>query len=56
MNYNKDKKRARLNDSTVAGVLHVRDIPPMIDSNLDGFSTNSLTLYIDRAFNHRVNW
>lgn len=32
MNYNKDKKRARLNDATVINIIHTRDIKNSIDN------------------------
>ena len=37
MNYNKDKKRANLNDKTVASVIHIRDIPSVLEGSLSDF-------------------
>ena len=56
MNYNKDKKRASLNDATVAGVLHTRDIPPTLDHSLNAFNEESLKLNIEKCHNHQLSW
>ena len=56
MNYNNDKKRASLDDATVAGVLHTRDIPPTLDHSLNAFNEESLKLNIEKGHNHQLSW
>ena len=55
MNYNKDKKRSRLKDTTMANILHTRDLPKIVDRKLDGFE-NNIRLDIENAFNHKLVW
>ena len=56
MNYNKDKKRANLNDKTVASVIHVRDIPSVLEGSFSDFESEDLRLDITRATKHELNW
>ena len=56
MNYNKDKKRSRLNDETVANIIHTRDIKNSIDNVYDSFSQDDISLDTDRASLHRLPW
>ena len=55
MNYNKDKKRSRLKDSTMADILHTRDLPEIVDPKLEWFD-NNIQLDIENAFNHKLMW
>ena len=55
MNYNKDKKRSRLKDSTMANILHTRDLPKIVDPELQGFE-NNIQLDIENSFNHKLAW
>ena len=56
MNYNKDKKRANLNDQTIASVIHVRDIPSVLEGSFSDFKSENLKLDIIRAKKHDLNW
>ena len=42
MNYNKDKKRSRLNAEDVANIIHTRDIKNSIDNVYDSFSHDDI--------------
>ena len=55
MNYNKDKKRSRLKDSTMADIIHTKDLPAIVDTKLEGFD-NNIQLDIENAYNHRLKW
>ena len=55
MNYNKDKKRANLNDKTVASVVHVRDIPSVLEGSFSDFESEDLRLDITRATKNELN-
>ena len=52
MNYNKDKKRTSLDDASVVGVLHARDISPTLDTSLNAFNEENITLNIKKSHNH----
>ena len=56
MNYNKDKKRASLNDETVASVIHTRDVPKVIDDVATPFAATDLDINVKRALEHRLTW
>ena len=56
INYNKDKKRASLDDATVVGVLHTRDISPTLDTSLNAFNEENIKLNIERSHNHQLSW
>ena len=56
MNYNKDKKRANLNDKTVESVIHIRDIPGVLEGSFSDFKSEDLKLDIIRATKHELNW
>ena len=56
MNYNKDKKRANLNDKTVASVIHIRDIPSVLEGSFSDFKSENLSLDMTRATKHELNW
>ena len=56
MNYNKDKKRANLNDKTVASVIHIRDIPSILEGSFSDFKSENLSLDMTRATKHELNW
>ena len=55
MNYNKDKKRSRLKDTTMADILHIRDLSKIVDPKLEGFE-NNIQLDIENTFNHKLVW
>ena len=55
MNYNKDKKRSRLKDSTMTDIIHTIDLPAIVDTKLEGFD-NNIQLDIENAYNHRLKW
>ena len=55
MNYNKDKKRSRLKDSTMADIIHTKDLPVIVDKKLEGFD-NNIQLDIENSYNHRLKW
>ena len=42
MNYNKDKKRSRINAEDVANIIHTRDIKNSIDNVYDSFSHDDI--------------
>ena len=56
MNYNKARKRASVNDKTVASVIHVRDIPSVLEGLFSDFESEYLRLDISRATKHELNW
>ena len=56
MNYNKDKKRERLNDKSVASVIHTRDIPKVTKNITEPFTTSDLTIDLKCALDHRLKW
>lgn len=56
MNYNKDKKRSRLHDDSVASVLHTRDIPKVTKDVAAPFSESDLTIDLKSAFDHKLEW
>ena len=56
MNYNKDKKRANLNDKTVASVINLRDIPSVLKRSFSYIESEDLRLDITRATEHELNW
>ena len=55
MNYNKDKKMSKLKDTTMADILHIRDLPKIVDPKLVGFE-NNIQLDIENTFNHKLVW
>ena len=55
MNYNKDKKRSRLKDSTIVDILHNRDLQKVVDKKLEGFD-NNIQEDIENTFNHELMW
>ena len=56
MNYNKDKKRASLNDKSVESVIHTRDIPKVTENVAAPFAQNDLSIDLQRALDHRLKW
>ena len=56
MNYNKDKKRQRLNDKSVASVIHTRDIPKVTKNIAAPFDSSDLTIDLKCALDHRIKW
>ena len=56
MNYNKDKKRQRLNDKSVASVIHTRDIPKVTKNVAAPFDSSDLTINLKCALDHRIKW
>ena len=56
MNYNKDKKCSRLNDSTVANIIHMKDLKNIIDNVSDPFSEDDATLDTERVYLHKLPW
>ena len=56
MNYNKDKKSSRLNDATVASIIHTRDIKNSIDNVYECFSQDDVALDTDRVSLHKLLW
>ena len=56
MNYNKDKKRASLNDKSVESVIHTRDIPKVTKNVAAPFAQNNLSIDLQRALDHRLKW
>lgn len=56
MNYNRDKKRSRFNDATVAIMIHTRDIKNSIDNVYECFSQDDVSLDTDCASLHKLLW
>ena len=56
MNYDKDKKRSRLNDETVANIIHTRDIKNSIYNVYECFSQDDVALDTDRVSLHKLLW
>ena len=56
MNYNKDKKRQRLNDKSVASVIPTRDFPKVTKDIAAPFDSSDLTIDLRCAFDHRLKW
>ena len=56
MNYNKDKKRPRLNDATIARIIHTRDTKNSIDNVYECFSQDDSALDTDRISLHKLLW
>ena len=56
MNYNKDTKRANLNDKTVVSVIHIRDIPSVLKGSFSDLKLENLRLNILRVIKHELNW
>ena len=56
MNYNKDKKRARLGDNSVESVIHTRDIPKVTENIAAPFAQNDVSIDLQRALDHRLKW
>ena len=56
MNYKKDKKRARLNDKSVASVIHTRDIAKVRGSVKAPVAPTDLAIDLQRALDHRLEW
>ena len=56
MNYNKDKKRARLNDKSVESVIHTRDITKVTNNVAAPFAPTDVDIDLQRAPDHRLEW
>ena len=56
MNYNKDKKRARLNNKSVASVIQTRDIVKVTKKVAAPFAPADLTICIQHALDHSLEW
>ena len=56
INYNKDKKRANLNDKTVASAIIVRDSSSVLDESFSDFESEDFRSDITRATTHELNW
>ena len=56
MNYNKDKKRARLSDKSVESVIHARDIAKVTDNVAEPFAPTDVNIDLERALDHRLEW
>jgi hypothetical protein len=56
MNYNKDKKRARLSDKSVESVIHARDIAKVTDNVAEPFAPTDVNINLERALDHRLEW
>ena len=56
MNYNKDKKRSRLNDATDTSIIHTRDIKNSIDNVYECFLQDDSALDTDRVSLQKLLW
>ena len=56
MNYNKDKKRARLSDKSVESVIHARDIAKVSDNVAEPFAPTDVNINLERALDHKLEW
>ena len=57
MNYNKDKKRARLDNKSIESVIHTRDIPKVTKNVAAPFAQTHLSsIDLQRALDHRLKW
>ena len=56
MNYNKDKNRSRLNDATIASIMHVRCVKNNIDNVCACFSQDDVVFDTDRVSLHKLLW
>ena len=56
MNHNKDKKRSRLNDETITGIMHTRDIKNRIDNVCECISQDNVSFDADRMSSHTLLW
>ena len=56
MNYNKDKKRARLNNKSVESVIHARDIAEVTNNIAAPFAPTNVDIDLQRALDHRLEW
>ena len=56
MNYNKDKKRACLNDKSVESVIHTRDIAKVTNNIAAPFAPTDVDINLQRALDHRLEW
>ena len=56
MNYNKDKKRSRLNDSTFSSIVHTRDIKNSIDNVHEFLSQDDIAFDTPRISLHKLLW
>ena len=56
MNYNRDKKRASLNNKSVESVIHTRDIAKVTDNVAAPFAPTDLAIDLRRALDHRLEW
>ena len=54
MNYNKNKNRARLNNRSVASIIHTRDIVKVTDNIAAPFTPTDLAIDFQRALNHKL--
>ena len=54
MNYNKDKKRSRFNDATIASIMYTRDVKHSIDNVHEYFSQDYISFYTDRVSLHKL--
>ena len=56
MNYNRDKKRASLNNKSVESVIHARDIAKMTNNIAAPFAPTDVDIDLQRALDHRLEW
>ena len=54
MNYNKDKKRARLSDKSVESVIHARDIAKVFDNVAEPFAPTDVNINLEHALDHKL--
>ena len=55
MNYNKSKSRLRLLDTSVANIIHIKDLEPIIADPSQAFSPEAV-LNTKRALEHKLAW
>ena len=55
MNYNKTKSRSRLLDTSVANIIHTKDLEPIIADPSQAFSPEAV-LNTKRALEHKLAW
>ena len=55
MNYNKSKSQSRLLDTSVANILHAKDLEPIIADPSQAFSPEAV-LNTKRALEHKLAW
>ena len=55
MNYDKDKKRANLNDKIVTSIIYIRDITSVLEGSLSDFKPQNLKFDILSVIKYELN-